>query len=57
MNLAHGNWKKYNGNSEGNSMVISEMHMPELFLNESYAHENLGTYSLGNILHFGSLKM
>ena len=48
--------KKYNLNSEGNSIVISEMHMPEFFKNESYAHDNLGKYSICNNLHFGSLK-
>ena len=48
--------KKYTGNSEGNSIVISEMHMPEFLLNESCAHENLGTYSLCKNLRFGSLK-
>ena len=51
-------WKlnKCNGNNEGNTMVISEMHMSEFLLNESYAHDNLGTYSLYNNFHFGSLK-
>ena len=27
VNFAHGNWKKYYGNSEGNTIVISEMHI------------------------------
>ena len=48
--------KKYIGKSEGNSLVISEMHMPEFFLNESSAHDNLCKYSICNNLHFGSLK-
>ena len=48
--------KMYNGNSEGNSIVISAMHMPEFLLKESCAHDNLGTNSLCNNLRFGSLK-
>ena len=27
VNFALGNWKKYYGNSEGNTIVISEMHI------------------------------